>query len=87
MIGPTSVGGLSYVATDTLIEDSSEKDLERKGALMAMCPHKDEGARRRVEGKGRKDRTGATRWGAHHRPVNAISPAVSSFFPRHEPLR
>lgn len=36
-------------------------------------------ARRRVEGKKRKDRTGATHWGAH-RPVNAISPAVSPSF-------
>lgn len=48
---------------------------------MAICPHKDEGkARRRAGGKERKDRTGATRWGAHHRPVNAISPAVSPSF-------
>jgi len=50
---------------------------------MTMCPHKDEGKARRGRGSKRKreerPRTGATRWGAHHRPVNAISPAVSSF--------
>lgn len=80
MIGPASVGDLSCFFSGTLIEDSSEKDLERKEVLMAMCSHKDEGKARRRKGKERKDRTGATRWGAHHRPVNTISSAVSSSF-------
>lgn len=63
----------------------SNRRLFVEGSVKKRSPNGDVSAQGRRPGKaGRriegKDRTGATRWGAHHRPVNAISPAVSPSF-------